>query len=252
VNGMDDQIPADLVTDLLLPDDLRAELCIATVTIADSHRLLRFRIDPGNAFERHGYLRTFDGTRFLIGIAERYLPSDKNTHVCGSDGIPASDIPGQLRTLSGWAYTWDTNREPWRFAYRRRIPAWSAQHKVITTATFAAGQCASQEHVTYYLCGRPGEYTYSNHPPGTATPFYSITPLGDWSLHDGTATYPMAAAPDASSVARHTSRETVRNRHTRPVAVAQADRADGDLVVIPFLGRDSTSRQDTVSRRRRR
>jgi hypothetical protein len=48
----DDQIPIGIITEELLPDDLRTELCIARVTIADNHKLLRFRIDPGSAFER--------------------------------------------------------------------------------------------------------------------------------------------------------------------------------------------------------
>ena len=125
---MDDEIPTGIVTDLLLPGDLRGELCIASITIADSHRLLRFRIDPGNAFQRHGYLRSFDGARFIIGMGERYLPDDKNSHVCGSDGVPADDIPDQLRTLATWARASDADRGHWLDSRPPFKPDWSA-HK---------------------------------------------------------------------------------------------------------------------------
>jgi hypothetical protein len=239
----DDQIPIGIITEELLPDDLRTELCIARVTIADNHKLLRFRIDPGSAFERRAYLRTVDNGRFLIGFGERYLPDDKLTHVCGSDGVPAADIPDQLRCLSAWAYASDAGRSHWQDALARREPGWTKYQKLITQATFMAETRASMDRVTHFLDGSPGQYRYGNNPPEPGTAFFSVTPLGDWAHHDGTATYPLAAAPEAAMVATLPGQTAAR--------LARSDRAVKP-VVVPLISRTQTAQgQATRSRKQR-
>jgi hypothetical protein len=239
-----DQIAPDIVTDELLPGDLRTELCIARITIADNHKLLRFRIDPGGAFERHGYLRTIDGTKYLIGLSERYLPDDKPAHVCGSDGVPTTDIPDQLRTLSGWAYTHDADREHWQDARPCREPAWTSYQKLITQATFMAETRAGIQRVTHFVDGPPGKYRYGDNPAEPGSVFFSVTPLGDWALHDGTATYPLAAAPDASTLAAMPGRTAAR--------LASSDNVRTRSVIVPFSPRDQTPKAAATTNRRQR
>jgi hypothetical protein len=239
-----EQIPFDVITDELLPGDLRTELCIARVTIADQHKLLRFRIDPGSAFERRGYLRTLDGTRFLIGLSERYLPDDKPVHLCGSDGVPAADIPDQLRCLSGWAYTYDADRQPWQDARPRREPTRMSYQKLITQATFMAETRASIERVTHFLDGSPSGFRYGDNPPDPGSAFFSVTPLGDWALHDSSASYPLAAAPDATTISATPGRTAAR--------LARADHAAARPVVVPFSRRDQPPKPAATTNRRQR
>jgi hypothetical protein len=238
------QIPIGTITDELLPGDLQTELCIARVMIADNHKLLRFRIDPGAAFERRGYLRTIDGTRFLIGLSERYLPDDKPAHVCGSDGVPATDIPDQLRCLSAWAYASDAGREHWIFARPSREPAWTRYQKLITQATFMAETRAGIQRVTHFVDGSPGRYRYRDNPPDPGSAFFSVTPLGDWSLHDDAATYPLAAAPNASTLATMPGHTAAK--------LARADQAAVRPVVVPFSRRDQTAKTAATANRRQR
>jgi hypothetical protein len=239
-----DQLPLDVITDELLPGDLRTELCIARVTIADHHKLLRFRIDPGSAFERRGHLRTLDGTRFLIGLSERYLPDDKPAHLCGSDGVPAADIPDQLRCLSGWAYTYDADRQHWQDASPRRESTWTSYQKLITQATFMAETRASIQRVTHFVDGSPGRFRYRDNPPDPGSAFFSVTPLGDWALHDGTATYPLAAAPDATTITAMPGCTAAR--------LARADHAAARPVVVPFSRRDQKPKTAATTNRRQR
>ncbi|HXL87659.1 MAG TPA: hypothetical protein VN969_01535 [Streptosporangiaceae bacterium] len=240
----DDQIPIGIITEELLPDDLRTELCIARITIADNHKLLKFRIDPGSAFERRAYLRAVDGARFLIGLSERYLPDDKLTHVCGSDGVPAADIPDQLCCLSAWAYASDADRDHWQDAFARREPTWTKYQKLITQATFMAETRAGMERVTHFLDGSPGRYRYGNNPPGPETAFFSVTPLGDWAHHDGTATYPLAAAPEATTIATLPGRTATR--------LARSDYAAAEPVVVPLIPRNQTAKTQATRNRRQR
>jgi hypothetical protein len=238
------QIPLDIITDELLPGDLRTELCVARITIADNHKLLRFRIDPGSAFERRGYLRIVDGTKFLIGLSERYVPDDKPAHVCGSDGVPAADIPDQLRCLSGWAYARDADREHWQDAMARREPGWTRYQKLINQATFMAETRAGVERVTHFVGSSPSGYRYGDNPPDPGSVFFSVTPLGDWALHDGAVTYPLAAAPDATTIATMPGRSATR--------LARADQASTGPVVLPFSRRDPAPKPAATTSRRQR
>jgi hypothetical protein len=238
------QIPPDIITDELLPGDLRSELCIPRITIADNHKLLRFRIDPGSAFQRHAYLRTIDGTRYLIGLNERYLPDDKPAHVCGSDGVPAADIPDQLRALSGWAYAHDADREHWQDARPCREPSWASYQKLITQATFMAETRAGIQRLTHFVDGRPGKYKYADNPPEPGSVFFSVTPLGDWALHDGTATYPLAAVPDASTITTMPGRSVA--------GLAGSDNVRAGSVIVPFSRRDQTPKAAGNTNRRQR
>lgn len=242
------RIPIDMVTDLLLPPVLRAELCVAGVQVSGDHELLRFRIDPGGAFQRRGYVRNSGGARFVVGVSERYLPDGPRTEVCGSSGVPAGDVPDQLRAASGWAYTWDGERDHWYDARPRLTPPWTGSRRNTSTRSVAlavenVAERARREHVTHYLHAAPGRLLYGNNPPGLETAFFSVTLRGDWSLHEGRNTYPLEHPPDASSVARLT---------TGAARLARADRAaelPAEAAVIPFRAVQAAKPRRAVSRR---
>lgn len=242
------RVPIDMVADLLLPAALRAELCITVVQISGDHELLRFRIDPGGAFERRGYVRNTGGARFVTGVSERYLPDGPRTEVCGSSGVPAGDVPDQLRAASGWAYTWDGERDHWYDARPRLTPPWTGSRRntgirSVTLAVEAVAERAQREHVTHYLHAAPGRLLYGNNPPGPETAFFSVTLRGDWSLHEDRKTYPLWQPPDGGSVARLTA---------GAVQLARADRGTelpAEAAVIPFRAAQAARPRATVSRR---
>jgi hypothetical protein len=199
---MDDQLPIDMVSDILLPRDLRSELCIAGAFLENEPGLLTFRIDPGGAFQRRGYVRNIEGARFLVGLSERYLPDGPRVRVCGSDGIPAGDVPDQLRAASGWAYSWDAERDHWFDARPRLTPVWSGSRLDVMAATMAAAGRAKAEHLTHYLYAQRGKFVYANNPPREGA-FFSVTLRGHWALHVGRATYPVESAPRCQRVREH-------------------------------------------------
>lgn len=240
----DVQVPIDMVTDLLLPQALRAELCITGVQVSGDHELLRFRIDPGSAFQRRGYVRNTDGARFVVGVSERYLPDGPRTEVCGCSGVPAGDVPDQLRTLSGWAYTWDGERDHWYDARPRLTPAWagsrrSAGGRSVETAVQDIAERAHREHVTHYVYLTPGRLHYANNPPGPDIAFFSVTLRGDWSLHEGRATYPLEQPPDASAVV---------GLRIGAVRLARTDLRPAEAPVIPLRRAKSAGAKVAASR----
>lgn len=226
---------------VILPADLSSELCIANLTSAAGNRLLQFRIDPGDAFERRAFIRYGLDGRFHLGIREMYLPDDLYRNVCGSDGIPASDIPDQLRTLSGYAYTLSAGRPHWTQARRVVKPVrsggqWAAAPRAADLATEAAAYYAQQSNTTYYLHLAPGRYRYANNPPDRAE-FCSVTPLGLWSQHEGTATYPLDAAPAEAAFLNRDQRRPARTA----ALIADADQPMGQLIIGPFHPDGSTA-----------
>jgi hypothetical protein len=230
---MDDQLPIDMVSNILLPRDLRSELCIAGAFLENEPGLLTFRIDPGGAFQRRGYVRNVEGARFLVGLSERYLPDGPRVRVCGSDGIPAGDVPDQLRAASGWAYSWDAERDHWFDARPRLTPGWSGSRLDVMAATMAAAGRAKAEHLTHYLYAQRGKFVYANNPPREGA-FFSVTLRGHWALHVGRATYPLERAPDASTFANMPAKHS----QLTPARLAQADQAAHGAVIIPFRKRE--------------
>jgi hypothetical protein len=230
---MDDQMPIDMVSDLLLPRDLRIELCITGAFLENAPGLLTFRIDPGGAFQRRGYVRNIEGGRFLVGLSERYLPDGPRVRVCGSDGIPVDDVPDQLRAASGWAYSWDAERDHWLDARPRVTPAWSGSRRDAISVTMAATERARAEHLTHFLYAQREKFVYANNPPREGA-FFSITLRGHWALHVGRVTYPLESAPDASAFANIPATQ----RRPTPAMLARADHAAQGAVVVQFRKRE--------------
>jgi hypothetical protein len=229
---VNDQVPISLVCEDLLPRDLRAELCIAGIAVDGGQQLVRFRIDPGGAFQRGGFVRSESGARFLVGVTERYLPDGPRQRVGGSDGVPAGDVPDQLRAASGWAYTWDRDRDHWRDARPAQSPPWAGSSRDIIWAARAAEDRARHQHITHYVYLRSGKFAYGNNPPLDGT-FFSVTKIGDWSLHQGRETYPLDTAPDTGSAVSLTSQ-----RQAGPARLARLDQTATEGLVLPFRSPD--------------
>lgn len=244
----DDQVPIGMLADVLLPDGLCAELGVASI-LAEDDCLLTFRIDPGNAFARRAYIRNAEGTKFLVGVSERYLPNDPRRHVCGCDGIPAGDVPDQLRVVSGWAYNWDAEREHWQDARPQRTPSWTGSRRKLVEAAASATERARRERTAYFLHERPGRIVYGNNPPAQGV-FYSVTVRGYWSLHQGRETYPLEGPPDATTVTTSQGKIAVR-RKMSPARLALAHQPTEPALVIPFRQRTEPPKPQAAPRGRR-
>jgi hypothetical protein len=223
-----------MIRDLLLPESLRTELGVTGLTITSRHSLT-CRIDPGNAFERRASIRNIIDTAFAVLVSERYCPDDPIGYLCGSNQVPAAEVSFQLQAASGWACIFDEDREHWYDARPRRSPAWSTSLRAGKLASAAeavqgAAERTRRLHVTHFLYAEPGALVYGNNPPSPGTDFYSVTRGGDWSLHQGVATYPQEEAPDARSLARLPGRSTARSQ-LHPARLAAADRASGGQVI---------------------
>jgi hypothetical protein len=230
----DDRVPIEMIWDLLLPEALRAELGVTGVTIT-SRDSLTCRIDPGNAFERRASIRNIIDTAFAVLVSERYRPDDPIGYLCGSNQVPAAEVSFQLQAASGWACTFDEDRAHWYDARKHRSPTWSTSLRAdklasVSEAAAGAAERARRLHVTHFMYSEPGALVYGNNPPPPGTDFYSVTRDGNWSLHQGVATYPQEDAPDARSFARLTVRSTARSQ-VHPARLARADRGAGGQVI---------------------
>jgi hypothetical protein len=199
---MDEQTPIGQLHDLLLPADLRIELCIVDLTATQDGRVLRFRIDPGRAYARNAYVRAL-GDSYSIGIYQRYLPGDKPVEIAGAHGLPLADVPNELRAASGHAYDLTAGKPHWREACPGRSPGWTKTHPGLTpAATLKATQTAKHQAATTgnvcYVAATDSGFACSDNPPDTEM-FLSVTYQGQWSLHSGTCTYPVEGTPDVSA-----------------------------------------------------
>lgn len=198
----DDPTPIGQLHDLLLPGDLRIELCIVGVTLNEGGKVLRFRLDPGRAYARNGYIRDLAGS-FTIGIHQRYLPGDKPAELTGAHGIPLGDVSDELRAASARAYDLTHDKPHWREACPEQSPAWTQHQPGLTLAATTRAAETAQAHArdTYqasYVTVTPDSLTCTNNPP-SAKSFLSVTPPGLWSLHIGPHTYPIDGTPNASA-----------------------------------------------------
>lgn len=207
---MGDRIPIGLPDDLLLPAEVRIELCITGLTVKDDGRLLRFRLDPGRAFERHAFIRDAGHSWYSITIRERYRPGDRPAEVSGAFGMIAAEVPDELRGAAGRAHSRTAALPHWREAFEPVTPAAVAMWRDKTglgaeLLTSEAIRRARQAGITLFVYSRVDRYECANNPPPGETAFFSVTPQGDWSVHRGTDTYPMELRPNSAHYANLTS-----------------------------------------------
>jgi hypothetical protein len=198
---MTDSVPLGQLHDLLLPADLQIELCITGITEARDGKVLRFRLDPGRAYARCGWINSA-GSSYLIGITQRYLPGDKPEEITGTYGVTLNQVPDEIRSASARAYDLAASRPHWLAACPRTFPEWhqttpgTTAADTLRTAETAAQQAKQSGRVIYVSDADKGFACTSN--PPSAEVFLSVTPQGLWSQHNGSHTYPIEGTPNAS------------------------------------------------------
>jgi hypothetical protein len=190
--------PGELEDQVLIPE-IQEELGIVGETIRHFGGYLTFRMDPGNLFERRGYLYDKQDGTWDIGILQRYLPDEQPQLMSRADARPRAELPAALRQAVSvargstaycphWLERATVATSPWWLTCPTTSPDASA------TTTSAAAQQARETKTVYFVYTRTGLFTTVNSVPGSGR-FYSVTPDGDWSLHSGAVTCPLGAAP---------------------------------------------------------
>ncbi|MBV9444663.1 MAG: hypothetical protein JO345_02010 [Streptosporangiaceae bacterium] len=193
----------DMLTSRILTAEIQAELGIAPETIRPDGHFLRFRLDPGNLFERHGLLRDYLDDSYGLGISQRYRPHETLVGVAGASASIV-DLPDQLRAAVTFARDRDAHLPHWLETRRRESPAWSIDYPpndaaAASDATATTADRARDTGITHYLFTDHARVISGNNPPETGR-FFSVTPAGDWSVHWETHTRPLSAAPQSAAL----------------------------------------------------
>lgn len=211
----------------VLTREARREFSIASV-VSESPDKVRFRLDPGVAFEREGLItRNPDGSASLH-VSQRYRPDEYMSQVAGAPLI--GRFAGDLRSSVTHANRRE-RRPHWREAYRRQDPNWTRVMTVTKTSTIlksmrAVADAAREKDIAHFLWrAGEGKIACGNNPPPSGTVF-SVNPRGEWSFHAGPDTRPLNAPPDLSALA------TERAEHTRAVRLAAQDLGTGGVATI--------------------
>lgn len=179
--------------DTLLPPGLRADLGLVNVTAASPSRV-RFRLDPGHMFLLRGQLLS-SGRGLSAGVWVQHRPDEKLTWVTSAPAGP-SDLGRTLRELIDRALDYGP-RAHWLDIYHHQAPTWTrhwASQQFDEAKSFVASR-ARAAGVACYLWREAKEFTTGNN-PAEYSPFYSVTPIAEWSQHDEGRTLPLEAAPD--------------------------------------------------------
>jgi hypothetical protein len=67
-------------------------------------------------FERFGAISDVGEDWYNIGIRERYRPGDRLAYISGAYGMPAPEVPDELRSAVGRAYSRTALHPHWRDA----------------------------------------------------------------------------------------------------------------------------------------
>lgn len=260
---MADMISESLVPDLL-PAELRGELCIADAALHDEGRMLRFRMDPGRAFERRGTISDAGDGWYHVTIADRHRPGGPLAVVTAAFGMTAAEVPDELRGAAGRAWSRAAARPHWRDALAGTVPktlrAWPGA-SATRAMTLAAGEIARDTGTTCFFCWQGGRPECVTVPPRDHAAFLSVTPEGAWSVHHGVDTYPVSGHPDSGVLAAFRPDGSVDRRRLRAVPSASAKvrlaRSDVPGTGPPTVGpqqRSPARNGDTAggTRRRRR
>ena len=211
---------------------------------------VRFRVDPGLAFERSGRIaRNPDGS-VSLHLHQRYRPDEYMAQIAGTP--LGGSLTEDLRSLIRHA-NWRERRPCWRETYRTQHPKWArvmpvTRPAVIDDAFRAVTEAAREKGIAHYLW-RAGEGTiaYGNNPP-LSTAVFSINPLGEWAFHVGPGTRPLETAPDLSALARE------RAERIRAVRLAAQDLGTDAVAAIRSGDQEAAPRDrpapDRPARRR--
>jgi hypothetical protein len=204
---------------MLLTRDVQEELGIIGETVSHFGSYFSFRMDPGNLFERRGYLYDKQDGTWDIGIIQRYLPDEQAQLISRADARPLAGVPAALRQAVSVARGSTAYSPHWLERARGTTSPWwltcpTTRPDASGVITSAAAYQARETGTVYFVYATPGGVTTVNSAPGSGR-FYSVTSDGDWSLHSGALTRPLITTP-----VFHT--EPPPEARRRPVAARQA------------------------------
>jgi hypothetical protein len=176
-------------------------------------------MDPGNLFERRGYIYGKQDGTWDIGIIQRYLPDEQPQLAARADAVPLPGLAAALRKVVSVARGSTAYCPHWLDRARVASSPWwltcpATRPDASGIVTSAAAQQARQTGNVYYVGTGTGLVSAINSPPGNGR-FYSVTPHGEWSLHSGALTRPLTDPPILQAEAAPTTRP-------RPVTTRQA------------------------------
>jgi hypothetical protein len=209
--------PAELER-IVLPRDVKEELGIVSETIRHYGGYLSFRMDPGNLFERRGYLYDKQDGTWDIGILQRYLPHEKIATAASADARPLAGLPAALRDSVALARGGNAYCPHWLERSRYETPPWRLVRPLASPAAAAivnagAERRARETEAVHFVYTGSGLVTAVNSASGSGR-FYSVTPDGDWSLHHGARTLPLAAPPELGTDSPAVRRRPAAARQT--------------------------------------
>jgi hypothetical protein len=212
------QFEPDQLARMLLTGDVQEELGIIGETVSHFGSYFSFRMDPGNLFERRGYLYGKQDGTWDIGIIQRYLPEEQAQLTSRADARPLAGVPAALRQAVSVARGSTAYSPHWLERARGTTSPWcltcpTTRPDASASITSAAAHQARETGTVYFVYAGAGLVTAVNSAPGSGR-FYSVTSGGDWSVHSGALTRPLITAPVSQSVPPPATRR-------RPVAARQ-------------------------------
>ena len=194
------RLETDDLESMVLTGAAQKELGIVSETIRCNGDCLSFRMDPGNLFERRGYLYDKQDGTWDLRIVQRYLPHELIATAARADARLVAALPAALQDAVSlargsnaycphWLERSRPQTPPWRFARLLPDPA------AATAVTEGVARRARETQTVHFVYAGSGLLTAVNSAPGSGR-FYSVTPDGKWSLHHGARTRPLAASPE--------------------------------------------------------
>jgi hypothetical protein len=200
----------------------QSELGIAGRTIRVDGQSLRFRLDPGSLFERHGWLCAAAGGWCSTGISQRHGPDEPLAWAAGVTAPPdvalriaVQDARGCAADLPHWLSTCQPGTGQWQWSSAWYFVRRAAAVDAMDTAVGRARETG----IVHFVFREPDRIICATSPPGNDRCF-SVTPAGDWSMHWLRHTRPLDSAP----------------KHTALTVAGDAARAAARDVPVPALG----------------